>query len=91
MSYTQLRNLFHIVLKSPLVIMIFSSSIAILSCDFEREPCGLITQDPSPSDDFDWVYGNGPTEAEFTGPFADNTFKNETGKAVTTVYYHRQI
>ncbi|XP_072045132.1 MAM and LDL-receptor class A domain-containing protein 1-like [Amphiura filiformis] len=49
----------------------------IFDCNFEKV-CSF-AQDQAPLDDFDWIYGNGPTEAPFTGPDADNTFQNATG------------
>ena len=52
-------------------------------CDFESRDqfgplCGFYQEDES--DDFDWTLNAGETPSLDTGPIADHTFKNNTGK-----------
>lgn len=48
------------------------------NCDFENGMCTWTN--PGGIDDFDWLLGKGSTGTTYTGPAADHTLGNASGK-----------
>ena len=58
-------------------MLVLSIITALVSCSFETD-CDAFNQDSS--DVFDWVYNQGKTESDYTGPSYDHTLKNSKGR-----------